>query len=204
MGLDKSFLPSRGWNYTRYTLWRLAREAALEARASDPRCRRGWRGPLLDGILLLVVLAAALLMAVSGCSGADEGSQIGTNVPTAEPETVGPEAASPTDELMVEAVRYVYEANPLSFADGNCFGYGAEADFGTLETVEVLERSAPQSGKMTLRSGPVFGDMSYARVGAAFSQGRQADYAVRVLRSEAGEWYVDVNNCGVFQLPPQG
>ncbi len=182
-----------------------------------------WVSRLLIACAVVLIASTACAEGSGGTTTAPDGPDVtvpeppDTEVPTdptrgptpdaESPRTSGdtttPESAEPSDGLIREAVEYLYATNPVSFAEGNCFGYGAEADFGAVDDVEVTDRDDPESRTLGLTTGPLTGTSYPVELRVSFSNGRVGDYsAVLFLANPAdgGGWYVNVNMCGWYQF----
>jgi hypothetical protein len=118
-------------------------------------------------------------------------------------DTTTPDSDEPSADLVREAVAYLYATYPVSFVEGNCFGYGAEADFGAVEDVDVTDRGAPESDTLGFTTGPLTGTRYPLALRVSFSNGLVGDYPAVLFRADSadgGGWYVNVNMCGWFQF----
>jgi hypothetical protein len=187
----------------------------------------GWQSPWLLG--LLIACAVLVMASFTGCADGSGGTSTAPDDPTTtasrsaddEPtagteerssgegdsppgaDTAARESDEPSADLVREAVAYLYATNPVSFAEGNCLGYGVEADFGAVEDVDVTDRGAPESDTLGFTTGPLTGTRYPLALRVSFSNGLVGDYPAVLFRADSadgGGWYVNVNMCRWFQF----
>jgi hypothetical protein len=179
---------------------------------------------------VLIVCALAVIASLTGCADGSAGTSSADDAPARtvpgspddeevkdptqdalsgtessppDPDTTASESDEPSADVIREAVEYLYATNPLSFVEGDCFGYGAEADFGAVVDVTVTGRDSPESRTLGLATGPLTGTRYPLTIRVSFSNGLVGDYPTMLFRADSadgGGWYVNVNMCGWYQF----